>query len=96
MGGGSLFRTAEGGGSRLMQALVVDDSVIYRKLIGDHLRGWGFDVTPAETGSEAWEILQQPDAPKLVLLDWRCPISMALSFCQRIPDHRAPTSTSSC
>jgi len=37
-----------------MQALVVDDSAIYRKLIGDHLRSWGFGVTLAASGAEAW------------------------------------------
>src|SRR5208282_4999428 len=84
MGGCSLFRTAEGGRSRNMQALVVDDSVVYRKLIGDHLRGWGFAVTLAPTGSQAWEILQQPDAPKLVLLDWVLPDLDGIELCQRI------------
>jgi len=84
MGGCSLFRTAEGGGSSLMQALVVDDSVVYRKLIGDRLRGWGFAVTLAPTGSEAWDILQQPDAPKLVLLDWVLPDLDGIELCQRI------------
>jgi len=67
-----------------MQALVVDDSVVYRKLIGDHLRGWGFGVTLAETGSEAWQILQQPDTPKLVLLDWVLPDLDGIELCQRI------------
>ena len=56
-----------------MQALVVDDSAVYRKLIGDHLRSWGFGVTLAENGCEAWQILEQPDSPKLVLLDWVLP-----------------------
>jgi len=53
-------------------------------LIGDHLRGWGFDVTPAETGSQAWEILKRPDAPKLVLLDWVLPDLDGIELCQRI------------
>src|SRR5271166_6098623 len=75
---------AEVGGSRLMQALVVDDSAVYRKLIGDHLRDWGFGVTLAETGSEAWRILEQPDAPKLVLLDWVLPDLDGIELCQRI------------
>jgi two-component system cell cycle response regulator len=75
---------AEVGGLRLMQALVVDDSAVYRKLIGDHLRGWGFGVTLAETGSEAWGILEQPDAPKLVLLDWVLPDLDGIELCQRI------------
>jgi len=67
-----------------MQALVVDDSAVYRKLIGDHLRSWGFGVTLAESGSEAWGILEQPEAPKLVLLDWVLPDLDGTELCQRI------------
>jgi two-component system, cell cycle response regulator len=67
-----------------MQTLVVDDSAVYRKLIGDHLRSWGFGVTLAETGFEAWRILEQPDAPKLVLLDWVLPDLEGIEICQRI------------
>jgi len=67
-----------------MQALVVDDSAVYRKLIGDHLRSWGFRVMLAESGSEAWRILEQPDSPKLVLLDWVLPDLDGLEVCQRI------------
>src|ERR1039458_1460873 len=84
MSGGSWFGAAEVGGSRLMQALVVDDSAVYRKLIGDHLRSWGFGVTLAETGSEAWRILEEPNAPKLVLLDWVLPDLDGIELCQRI------------
>src|SRR5450759_2191537 len=82
--GAGQFGAAEVGGSRLMQALVVDDSAVYRKLIGDCLRSWGFGVTLAETGSEAWRILEQPDAPKLVLLDWVLPDLDGIELCQRI------------
>jgi two-component system, cell cycle response regulator len=78
------FGAPEVGGLRLMQALVVDDSAVYRKLIGDHLRSWGFGVTLAETGSEAWRILEQPDSPKLVLLDWVLPDLDGIELCQRI------------
>jgi CheY-like chemotaxis protein len=67
-----------------LQALVVDDSAVYRKLIGDHLRSWGFGVTLAESGSEAWRILEQADAPKLVLLDWVLPDMDGIEICQRI------------
>ncbi len=67
-----------------MQALVVEDSAIYRKLIGDHLRSWGFGVTLATSGAEAWAILQQPDTPRLVLLDWVLPDLDGTELCQRI------------
>src|SRR5208283_129226 len=84
MGGYSLFGTAEVGGSRLMQALVVDDSAVYRKLIGDYLRSWGFGVTLAVNGTEAWRILEQPDSPKLALLDWVLPDLDGIELCKRI------------
>jgi len=67
-----------------MQVLVVDDSAVYRKLIGDHLRSWDFGVTLAVTGEEAWRALQQPEAPKLVLLDWVLPDLEGIELCQRI------------
>lgn len=67
-----------------MQALVVDDSAVYRKLIGDHLRSWDFGVTLAENGCEAWEILEQADSPKLVLLDWVLPDLEGPELCRRI------------
>jgi len=67
-----------------MQALVVDDSAVYRKLIGDHLRSWGFGVTLAENGSAAWRILEQTDSPKLVLLDWVLPDLDGIELCKRI------------
>ncbi len=67
-----------------MQILLVDDSVVYRKLIGDHLRSWDFDFTVAETGEQAWQVLEQPDAPKLVLLDWVLPDLEGIELCQRL------------
>ena len=67
-----------------MQILLVDDSAVYRKLIGDHLRSWEFDFTVAETGAEAWRVLEQPQAPKLVLLDWVLPDLEGIELCQRI------------
>lgn len=67
-----------------MQVLLVDDSAVYRKLVGDHLRSWGFGVTVAETGAEAWRVLEQPQTPKLVLLDWVLPDIEGIELCRRI------------
>jgi len=82
--GGTGFGKVDVGGTALMQTLVVEDSAVYRKLIGDHLRSWGFGVTLAECGSEAWRILQQSDSPKLVLLDWVLPDLDGIELCHRI------------
>jgi two-component system, cell cycle response regulator len=73
-----------------MQALVVDDSAVYRKLIGDHLRSWGFGVTLAADGAEAKRILDQHDTPKLVLLDWVLPDIDGTELCKRIRGAGSP------
>src|SRR5882757_6583287 len=67
-----------------MQVLVVEDSPVYRKLISDHLRRWDFGCAVAQNGSQAWSLLQQPDSPKLVLLDWVLPDVDGIELCQRI------------
>ncbi|MGA3104223.1 MAG: diguanylate cyclase [Terriglobales bacterium] len=80
----SLFSAALVDSPQVTQALVVDDSAVYRKLIGDHLRSWGFGVTLAECGTTAWQILEQTHAPKLVLLDWVLPDLDGIELCRRI------------
>jgi two-component system cell cycle response regulator len=67
-----------------MQVLVVEDSAVYRKLICDQLATWGFRPVVAESGEEAWRVLEQPGAPKLVLLDWVLPDLQGTELCQRI------------
>jgi len=66
------------------RVLVVDDSAIYRHLITGHLKGWGFDITLANTGLEGWKILQRPGGPTLVLLDWVMPGMDGVELCRKI------------
>jgi two-component system, cell cycle response regulator len=67
-----------------MQVLVVEDSAVYRKLISDHLHAWGFNATVAEDGAQASAVLQRPDSPKLVLLDWVLPDIEGIELCRHI------------
>ncbi len=67
-----------------MQVLLVEDSAVYRQLIGGHLKTWGFEVSMAETGTEASQILERPGAPKLVLLDGILPDIDGIELCGRI------------
>ncbi len=64
--------------------LVVEDSKIYERIIQNHLRSWGFQVTLAGDGEEAWEILQQPNSPRLVIMDWVMPKMDGVELCRRI------------
>lgn len=63
---------------------MVEDSAIYQHLIGSHLRRWGFEVVAVKGGREAWEILQRPSSPTLVLLDWVMPDMDGLELCRKV------------
>src|ERR1035437_4620157 len=67
-----------------MQILVVEDSPVYRQLLTSCLQEWGFRFTIAKDGSEVWALLQRPDCPKLVLLDWVLPDIDGVELCRRI------------
>ncbi len=53
-----------------MRILVADDDPVFRSMSQRLLEEWHFNVMLATDGTEAWEILQRDDPPRLVLLDW--------------------------
>jgi two-component system, NtrC family, sensor kinase len=67
-----------------MKILVVEDSPVHRQLLSSHLQKWGFPFIIAKNGVEAWTLLQRPDRPKLVLLDWVLPDIDGIELCRRI------------
>src|SRR5579885_2845218 len=70
-----------------MRVLIADDSIVSRHLLDATLRKWGYEVVVACDGIEAWNVLQLPDAPKLVILDWVMPGLTGLELCRRIREH---------
>jgi two-component system cell cycle response regulator len=67
-----------------MRILVVEDSATERHQIRSYLEDLGLDLTVAENGTDAWEVLRGPDAPTLVLLDWMLPGIDGIELCRRI------------
>jgi DNA-binding response OmpR family regulator len=73
-----------------MQVLLVEDSPVYRKLVGTHLENWGFKMVIAQDGSDAWRLLQHAECPKLVLLDWVLPGMDGIDICRKIRQAKGP------
>lgn len=67
-----------------MRLLIVDDSPTTISLLQGMASDWGYQVQAVSDGSEAWEILNQSDAPRLVLLDWMMPNLTGLELCERL------------
>jgi len=56
-----------------MNVLIAEDDDLSRMLLQTLLTEWGYNVTVAVDGNEAWKILSEPDHPHLLLLDWSMP-----------------------
>jgi two-component system, cell cycle response regulator len=68
----------------LVRILLVEDSAMERHQIGRFLREWNLEFVAAKDGLEAWNYLQNPDAPNLVLLDWMLPGIDGIELSRRI------------
>ena len=67
-----------------MKTLIAEDDSVSRRLLQAALQKWGYDVTVTTHGREAWDALQQPDAPSLLILDWLMPEMDGVEICRRI------------
>lgn len=67
-----------------MKILIAEDDIASRIMIKAHLTKWGYDVTSAREGNEAFAALQQSDAPQLAILDWGMPDLDGVTLCQKL------------
>jgi DNA-binding response OmpR family regulator len=67
-----------------MRILIAEDNATSRRALEANLVGWGFDVISTSDGEQAWSVLQQPDAPKLAVLDWMMPGQDGVEVCRRV------------
>jgi two-component system cell cycle response regulator len=56
-----------------MRILIAEDDATSRTVLAGVLRKEGHQVEATVNGAEAWQALQKPEAPALVILDWEMP-----------------------
>ncbi len=66
------------------KVLTADDDEATRILLKAAITQWGYQVVEASDGEEAWKILQQPDPPQILILDWVMPKLDGVSLCKKI------------
>ena len=67
-----------------MQILIADDEDLARLKLEAFLTRFGYEVVTAADGNEAWRILENPDAPRLALLDWMMPGMDGIEVCRKV------------
>jgi two-component system, cell cycle response regulator len=64
--------------------LIAEDDPVSRRLLELFLVQWGFEVSIATTGTEALQMLERLDAPRLAILDWMMPGMEGVQVCQKL------------
>lgn len=66
-----------------MRVLIADDDPVSTELLADSLAGFGYEVTVAVDGGEAFERIRSGHF-RLVVSDWEMPVMNGLELCRRI------------
>lgn len=67
-----------------MKVLIAEDDAVSRRLLEATLMRWGYEVIVTRDGDEAWQALQQADAPPLAILDWMMPGLDGVEICRLV------------
>lgn len=69
---------------RIMKLLIADDDTISQIMLKAMAAKAGYDSIVTGNGLRAYEILSQPDAPKLAILDWMMPGMDGVEVCRKV------------
>lgn len=67
-----------------MKILVADDEDVARRALVLILKHKGYDVVAAENGANAMQIVEEDDAPRMLILDWMMPGVDGVEICRRV------------
>ena len=56
-----------------MRVLIAEDDLTSRTILNGLIKNWGYQTVLAADGIAAWQALQEPGAPALVVMDWMMP-----------------------
>lgn len=68
----------------IRKVLIADDDLPSRILLRAAITQWGYEAIEANDGEEAWQLLQDVNSPRLLILDWLMPKLDGITLCNRI------------
>ncbi len=72
-----------------MKILIADDDPPSCSLLEMHLKNFHYEAVVAQDGTEAWDVIQRPDAPLIALLDWNMPGMTGIQVCKALRAQKA-------
>jgi DNA-binding response OmpR family regulator len=83
-GGACQVRLLRAKERRGMKILIAEDDLTSRTILEGVLEKWGYEFVSVADGQEAWDVLQQADAPELAILDWMMPGMSGPEVCRNL------------
>jgi DNA-binding response OmpR family regulator len=71
-----------------MKILIAEDDITSRNILKVILKKWGYEVIDVADGNEAWGVLQEEDAPRLIILDWMMPEIDGVTLCKKLREKK--------
>jgi two-component system cell cycle response regulator len=83
---GGLGRALDGSGqmTHSTKVLIADANPVSRTALHSMISGWGYQVTVAADGEQAWNLLKAEDGPRMAILDTRIGGIDAVELCRRV------------
>jgi PAS domain S-box-containing protein len=76
-----------------MNVLLADKDFMSRHVIMQTLAHTNLAISCAQNGAEAWQKLETPEPPRLLVLDWNLSEPDGLEICRKIREQRSPDYT---
>lgn len=73
------------GGNR-PRVLIAEDDTVTRLILKNWIIRWGYETVIVENGLDAWSVLDQPQPPEVVILDWDLPGLDGIELCCKLRD----------
>jgi phosphoserine phosphatase RsbU/P len=67
-----------------MRILIAEDDLTSRTVLKAVLVKLGHEVVETINGEDAWMIMEKPDSPRLIILDWMMPVMDGLEVVKRV------------
>ncbi len=67
-----------------MKILIAEDDPTSRRRLEMVLTKWSYEAVSCSDGKQAWERLQDTDAPRLAILDWTMPEMEGIEVCRHL------------
>jgi len=73
-----------------MRVLIADDDPVTLRLLQVRVARLGHEVVAVADGDAALSILQEPEGPRIAILDWQLPGTDGLTICRQVRDQGGP------